>query len=194
MHKVIRIIVFAKTSEEALTKAKELFEKELVPRPFDYGAFFDDNESTMSGKARWGSLPAVARADSNEGKQLIQDGIDATKRDFQDNITCIREVLSLYSDEEIWHQEILDKNKKMLEVIEEDDKRNKLFNLRMFKHFCFKLGDYYDGWLYGNDGELINDEEHLKNVLDKWKTLYEAKKKDPYKGLDVWVIPVDIHQ
>lgn len=196
MHKVIRIIVYAKTSKEALTKAKELFEKELVPKPFDYGAFFDEDKSTVSGKARWGSLPAVTRADSKEGKQLIQEGMRATKQDFKDCITPIREVLNIYSDEEIWHKKILDENKKMLEVIEENnDKKDKLFNLEMFRHSCFKLGDYYDGWLYGNDAELINDEEHLKNVLSKWRCIYEERnEKNPYKDLEIWVIPVDIHQ
>lgn len=189
MHKTIKMIVFAKTGKEALAKAKKTF-KSLVPRPFDYGSFFDGDDK---GK---GNPPAVVRADSREGKLLIFEGITATKRDFEDCLSRIKEVIENYSLEEIWHEKILDKNKKMLNVIEEKNVENELYNLTMFRHYCYKLGDYYDGWLYDNDGELINDEEHLHNVLNKWECLYKEKKEkeNPYKDLEVWVIPVDIHQ
>ena len=71
MHYVIRALVYADTPEEALQKAKyDVFEKLVDPEynsGFDYYQTFDNEGSCVSGRGRWGDLPAVMRADSKEG-------------------------------------------------------------------------------------------------------------------------------
>lgn len=45
-----------------------------------------------------------------------------------------------------------------------------------------------------DDGGGITDSKHLKNVLEKWKTLYEDEEKEnPYKNLKIFVVPCDVH-
>lgn len=193
MHKIVRLIVYAKTKEEALNNAKKLLDERLVPRPYDYGTFFDEEDSVMSGKARWGNLVPVAKADSPEGADLIKDGIEFTKDEFTGNLDRVREMINKYSNEELWKQEVLDPNKKMLEVIENENERKGVsFNLHMFRYFCHCIGTYEDGWLYDHQGELIHDDDHLKHTLEKWQNC-EGVKTDEYKDLEVYVVPVDVH-
>ena len=48
--------------------------------------------------------------------------------------------------------------------------------------------------LYDNDGSAINNREHLKDALGKWEHLYEKEMKaNPYRELNTYVIPADVH-
>ena len=46
-------------------------------------------------------------------------------------------------------------------------------------------------WLYDNDGSGIRTRHHLDNALTKWPDLDYTS--EEYKGLDVWVVPADVH-
>ncbi len=196
MHQVIRIICYADTSEEARGKAENILNRLCGEdgQPFDYGTFFDE-ESSASGKSRWGNLTPVCLADSKEGKKLIDDGMKATKNSFMETIKSIREMINFYSDEELFDGELKDTKKKIIFSLE-DKKDENLNKLSMFKYFCSCLGQYEgtEIFLYDDDGEGIDNSKHLKNVLNKWKTIYEDEgKENPNKDKKAWVIPCDVH-
>jgi len=196
MHQIIRIICYANDKREARERAEEILNDNLVGdnRPFDYGTFFDDDTSTMSGKGRWGYKPSVVLVDSKEGKKLIKDGMKYTKESFIEKIKEVRKMIEFYNNEELFEQKVIDVKKKIIESLEDKKDTN---NLSLFKHYCSCLGEYRGSniFLYDNDGEGISDSQHLKDVLTKWKSIYgiENKEKDKYKGLKVYVVPVDVH-
>lgn len=188
MHRVIRIICYAKNKKEAREKAEEILNENLVRNgePFDYGTFFDE-DSSGSGKNRWGNLPVVALADSKEGKKLIDEGMKFTKDEFIKNVKEVREMINFYSDEELFEENVVDVKKKILESLQ--DKKDKVsLGISFFKHYCFCLGEYKgtDIYVYDNDGEGIRTTKHLKSTLNKWNSAN-------YKDLKVFVVPVDVH-
>lgn len=196
MHQVIRIIVYAEDKINAREKAETILEHNLVGEngePFSYGTFFDDDSSTMSGKARWGNLPSVVLADSKEGKKLINDGMKFTKNEFLENLKKVREFIEKYSDEELFEGENLDSRKLIIKEL--SDKKEK-DDISMAKYYFLCIGQYTGShiYLYDNDGSGIRDNKHLKNVLEKWNSLYDKEgKESPYKNLKIFVIPIDVH-
>ena len=188
MHHVIRMIVYAKTKKEARSRAEKTFNERLVPR-FDYGTFFDD-ESPMNGKSRWGTLPPIELVNSKEGKKLINEGFKVVVKEFMDNLKQMRKMLEKYNDFELFEGEILDKNKQILEELEDEKDKGLagLTNPYWFSYNCLKIsrGD----WLYDDDGEAIQTSKNLKRVLTK-EYCEDKDKKD--KDLKVWVLPVDVH-
>lgn len=174
MHRVIRAIVYAQNKDEALSKAKGVFEGLCEDRIFDYHTTFDTAGSSMSGRGRWGNITPIARVDSEKGKKLVDEGMEATKQEFLKNIKIIRAVL---------------KKKTNTELFQND------YDKKMFRHRCYVLGQYrgYSVWLYDNDGTGIRTPSHLKNVLNKWACLDKEGKENPYKGLNVYVVPADVH-
>ena len=193
MHHVIRFIVYADDKKEAMEKAVSALNQlvEWGTDSIDYGTFFDDDKSTMSGKARWGNVPVCVKASSKEGKRLIKDGMDATERDFKETIKELREMLKKYNDDELFQKEILDKNKQMLQELEEKD--NSFEHPNWFHYQCYKLGK--EGvWLYNEESSSISSPKELKDVLDKDKKYYEGEgKENPNKDKEVWVVPCDVH-
>ncbi len=190
MHQIIRIICYAISPEEAREKAETILNENLVGedgQPFDYGTFFDE-ESSVSGKSRWGNLPAVVLANSKEGKKLIDEGMKATKDSFMESIKQVREMISFYSDEELFEGEVKDTKKKIIISLEDNKSSKAEQYLSLFKHFCYCLGQYEGTniFLYDNYGSGIRDTKHLKNVLNKWNNT-------DYQKLGVFIIPIDVH-
>lgn len=180
MHHIIRMIVYEKTKEKALERAKQVFNERLVGEnggKFDYGTFFDDDD----GSARWGNLPPVERVDSKAGKKLVDDGFKIIKKEFEENVSIMRNLMKMFSNEELFEGKIIDKNKEILEELEEKNELKD--NPYWFKHQCWKIsrGD----WLFDNNGEPIENTEDLDRVLRmEYCEDKEAK---------AWVIPVDVH-
>lgn len=176
MHMVIRTIVYASTKKEALSKAKEVFNGLCENQnPFDYFTTFDEENTKVSGKARWGNLPVVAKVSSKGGQKLVEEGMKYTYEGFCESLNSIRRNIVKFT------------NTQLFEGTEKDD---------MFRHRCHCIGKYRGGdiFLYDNDGEGIRSKRHLKDVLNKWNCLYEKQNKpNPYKNDDVWVIPADVH-
>lgn len=175
VHMVIRAIVYAKTRDGALDKAKAIFDGLIERGTFDYYTTFDDTTTKSSGRARWGRLPTCIKADNRKGKELIEQGMKFTKEEFMRNIKEVRKALNEETNERLFER-----------------KTNDYF----FKSRCHWIGMYEGStiWLYDDNGCGIKDDEHLKNALSKWKCLNENKgKESPYKDLDVWVCPADVH-
>lgn len=199
MHEVIRAIVYPHNEKEALDRARDIFENLCGRRgqPFDYFVLFDE-DSPMSGKNRWGNLPVVARADSPEGRKLISDGMQYTRDEFMENMAQIREALLVLSDEELFTEELRPSSIAARAFDEATNRKKFSFTYLpgMIKHFMYHAGEYIGPsiYLYDDNGSGIKTPEHLSGVLSKWKCLYEDQgKENPYKDLDIFVVPADVH-
>lgn len=107
MHQIIHAIVDAQSRDDALGVARGCVFDRLVgatvesSAKFDYYVTFDEEGTHVAGKGRWGELPIAARLDSDEGCELLARGWNATKEEFERNLTEVREALASLSDEEI---------------------------------------------------------------------------------------------
>ena len=197
MHQIIKAILYANSEEEALDKDKAIFENLCGDgQAFDYYTLFNE-DSPVSGKARWGNLPVIARADSLEGKQLIDEGMQATRDEFMENIAHVREGLNNLTDEELFREE-LGPGAIAAKAFDESNSKTDTFayNAHMIKYFMRGAGAYTgpDVYLYGQYGEGIRTPESPNNVLNKWRCLYEDEgKENPYKDSDIFVVPADVH-
>ena len=197
MHMVICCLVYAPNKEEALTKAKGVLDRLCGEHdePFDCYTTFDNEGSPVSGKGRWGNLPAVVRADSPEGKKFIDEGMKATRDEFMENMRRIRRGLDNMTDDDLFSEELVSHDARAKKVF--DPKPDAFdYNPRMIKHLMHSAGQYVgpEIFLYDNDGSGIRSPKHLKDVLNKWPTLYDGSgKENPYKFFHTWVIPADVH-
>jgi len=198
MHMVIRALVYARDEVEALERGRSVFNDLVEQGVFDYFVTFDEDGKGVSGRDRWGNLPVAVRADSKAGMELIREGLEATWGDFLENIRYIKNYIESVAIEDIFE------GKKMGDF--------EHFGTG-FRYACYCIGQYAGPhiWLYDQDGEGIRDTHHLMNVLEKWKSIYEdltdndakrlsqwdwekgTKKENPYRDLDIWVVPADVH-
>ncbi|MDS0296677.1 hypothetical protein [Halogeometricum luteum] len=112
MHMVIYTLVEASTQKDALATGKTVFDRLVGADPhssavFDYYVCFDEENTTVAGKARWGDLPAAAPVDSDGGQALLDQGWEATKEEFERNLERVKEAIDDLSDEEIMRDEDL---------------------------------------------------------------------------------------
>ncbi|WP_158059539.1 hypothetical protein [Halorussus halophilus] len=150
MHLVIYALVDASTEDEALAAGKSAFATLVGSRyaPFDYYVTFDEEGTTVAGKARWGDLPTAARLDSPAGEELLEVAWTATEREFERNLKKIRDGLSEFDDEEIMR------------------------DTDLVRHACYALGAYRGPavHLYTETGDGIRDAVHLEEVIDRLET------------------------
>ena len=109
---VIYALVEAPTENEALATGKTVFDHLVGADPhasavFNYYVTFDEEDTSVAGKARWGELPTVAPIDSDDGQDLLNRGWEATKEEFERNLDRVKEALDELSDEEIMRDEDL---------------------------------------------------------------------------------------
>ena len=96
MHQVIYALVTASTTDEALSRAADVFDQLVGTAPhteavFDYYMTFDDDSTTVAGSARWGDLPVAVPVASEDGRELLERGWQATTREFERNLERVRE-------------------------------------------------------------------------------------------------------
>jgi hypothetical protein len=106
MHKIIYALVEASTEDEAVAAGKQAFDRLVGVRPpsgavFDYYVTFDDETTSVAGKARWGNRPTAAPIDSEAGQELLDRGWESTKTAFERNLKRVKEACNELSDEEI---------------------------------------------------------------------------------------------
>lgn len=164
MHYLIKVIVEAKNEEDALLSAAEGAEKMTDP---EYGGDFDWHN--MEG--RWGTSKAY-HLNSDEGKKLLREGMENTRREFNEAIKTVRYMLENFSEDDIF-------NNKFPHV---DELPEGIHYLSRWQ-FTRAAGDSNSCYVYaphGNlwGGKIANDKE-LEVVLKGNKNL--------------WVVPIDFH-
>jgi hypothetical protein len=171
-----------------MTKAEELIERLCNNQTYDYGTFFNEKDSTVSGVARWGKKEPCALVTSKEGKLLIDEGMRWQRNEFDEKIKALRKDLERYDDDDLFEGEIQDDRKKIVEKLEQKGENPFLEALSTFRYLCNCIGTSYHGdvFLYDQDAQPINNNVDLKTVLNKWG---DEKLKDK----KVWVIPCDVH-
>jgi len=154
MHQVIYALVEASTEEDALVTGKTVFGRLIGAGPhaeavFDYYVTFDE-ERTGAGKARWGDLPVAALVDSDDGRELLEHGWQATKSEFERHLDRVRAVLMAFSDDEIMRNEDL------------------------ARHAFHEVGAYEGPsiYLYDQYGNGIRDPDQLDRILDESDALW----------------------
>ncbi|WP_396614053.1 hypothetical protein ACH9L7_19890 (plasmid) [Haloferax sp. S1W] len=155
MHMVIYTLVEASTQNDALATGKAVFDRLVGADPhssavFDYYVCFDEENTTVAGKARWGDLPAAAPVDSDDGQDLLDQGWEATKEEFERNLERVKEAIDELSDEEIMRDEDL------------------------ARHAFHQVGAY-DGpsvFLYDQHATGIRHREQLDRILEESEDLW----------------------
>ncbi|WP_135806926.1 hypothetical protein [Halorussus marinus] len=155
MHMLIYSLVEASTRDEALATGKTVFDRLVGASPhadavFDYYVTFDEADTSVAGKARWGDLPVAMPVESDDGQELLERGWDATKSEFNRNLDRVREVLEELSDEEIMRDDGL------------------------ARHAFHQVGAY-DGptiFLYDEHGSGIRHRNQLDRILDEGENLW----------------------
>jgi hypothetical protein len=158
MHMIIQVITPASSKEEALDSAKCVFDGITGEgKPFDYYTTFDEEGSAVSGKGRYGNVPAVLKVKTKAGKAMVAEGFAATKEEFLSHMTRVREALKKYSDEEIFEEK----------TTRSIPKEESTF-LFLVRHEMYNVGKY-DGssvWQYDQNGSGIRSRKDLDGALD----------------------------
>ena len=165
MHYLLKLVVKGENEKEAMANALDDAE-ELVNRG-DYDWF------TMDG--RWGESKPY-RVNSETGKQHIEDGMSAHRRDFDSAMKHIRYMMDNYSDDDIYNENFGDYRGKLPEDV---------WYLSKWQ-FYGASGDKNGPYVYALDGNIwggyLEKEGDVKHVMDK--------DSDSNK---LWVVPVDFH-
>jgi len=194
MHALIGAIVYARSKKEALVKAKSVFRQLCGEgKAFDYFVTFDE-DSPLAGRNRWGNYSVVAKADSQEGQDLINKLMGATRQGFMENMERIRKALEVLSDEELFTEELSDQTKVLMALGGRAWRFE--YSPSMVKADMRSAGSHRGPGihLYDQSGEGIRTPRHLSNVLTKWDELYKGRQEEnPYAKLEVYVVPADVH-
>jgi hypothetical protein len=176
MHTVIYALVPAKNQKEALSKADGVFERLTGDnRPFDYHQMFDTEGTSVSGKGRWGNIPAARKVSSAAGTKMLQEAWGYTQQEFNDNLDHIRNAMK-YTNAEIM-------NECPTGVARGQDNP-----LMLVRHRLYNCGQYEGSniWLYDSDGSGIRTQRELDNVINN----YGHPLPD---GEELWIVPADVH-
>ena len=167
MHQIILCIVYAEDEEEALERAKKIFDEVINEGEYDYYSTFDDTMAVQ----RWGKIKPVMEIMEKEAIELLNEIWEAYIDDLKRALTNIKTSL----------------NKNSFDELIED---------REFRHECYIVGAYSGAYvrIYDNEGEGIRTLDHLRDAIEKWKNLYEKEEvTNPYENLKVFIVPADAH-
>lgn len=106
MHQIIYVLVRSKDNSQsaALYQAKSALDTIVHERSngFDYYTTFDNKDSTVSGKARYGEKPTVTSLDSEEGSEMFEEAKQNQWQHFQDAMDTLRKHVNEDSDYQIY--------------------------------------------------------------------------------------------
>lgn len=172
---VIRGLVHGKSPADAVATAKQEVFRPLVARgTFDYYVPFDADGRGVAGSDRWGDYPVVARADTDDGRNLIEDGWRYTVQEYKDSFDTVEEFLDNHERTAFW----------------EDGDVHRQY------HYAFhKIGEYEGPhtYLYDEAGQGIRDHGHLQMIENAYEDLIDETMDNPYRDQDLYVVPADVH-
>lgn len=106
MHMLLRILVPGVDEDDALGAATSALDTltgigEYASMVFDYYTTFDDDSSPSSGPNRFGEYPAAMSLRSKQGREFLDEGMQAQVSEFKQAMFRIRKNLASLSDEAI---------------------------------------------------------------------------------------------
>jgi hypothetical protein len=171
MHQLIHGLVYAESPDDALTEARyDVFTPLVEKNLFDYFVTFDQDGLGVSGKDRWGELPAATPAESEQGQELIQRGWEATVDEYRRSFDRLQDFLDDHEPEEFWN----------------DGEVHGEYVLDFHR-----IGQFQGPatFLYDQNGDGIRDKAHLEQVENYWEDLETQQ----YENLNLYVVPADVH-
>jgi len=184
---LIAFIVYAQNEDEAYAHAEKLVNELCSVDIFDYYLSLDDKD------AQW-SLPRVMRADSPEGKRLIDQLMNATWREFKEHITILRNLFEVFSDEEIFEEKPSELASLALSIKNDKRLEDRLSGASYYLHSCSRYACSHASYLFNHDGFPIMNRKALNSALSKWRDLFEEQgEENPFADLNVYVVPFDVH-
>jgi len=176
MHMLIRGLVYGDDRDDAVARGKAaVFEPLVRDGVFDYYVTADQDGRGVSGTDRWGDYPAAEPADTDDGRELIEDGWDATVSEYETSFERIEDFLEDHEYSDLW---------------EDTD-------AHLDYHHAFnRVGEYRgpNTFLYDQNGTGIRYRGHLEQIYE------EAPNVEDYGGDDVsvreqdlYAVPADVH-
>lgn len=166
MHRIIYAVVIADNANDAVGMAEDIFNGLC-------GGGGEPFESYEIGPRT--KLTRVCRADSVKGRVLLERAMTQQKEVFMYALKKMRELVATVEDEDLW----LYSSYPDLDL--------------GIRHIAFELSMHNSSTvLYAEHGERIETPRDLEDVLSKWKCNY-AGRDNPYKDMDVYVIPALAH-
>jgi hypothetical protein len=99
MHMKPAVLVFAEDEEEAISKAKGIFEGLCEnERPFDYYEIFEIDK----GVGNWKQGEKAYVQGTPEFEEIVKTRMDYTKNEFMRNIKEVRKALKAKTDEQLY--------------------------------------------------------------------------------------------
>lgn len=145
MHYLINLIVTAENEAEANEQAHRLLDDLVECGDFDW--YNDDPNSS-----RWPNCWKPISLTSEAGTSIVTEAMDYQLSEFKDSLTAIREMLSSYSDEQIFEEQ---------------------FAAGASQHYLSRYeftraGGYHSGIgnLYGGGYGMIMNHSELRRVLE----------------------------
>lgn len=164
MHMLIRSLVYADNENEALAYGKGAFDQLVWDGVFDYYKTADMDGDGVAGTDRWGDYPEAVPAESDEGRELIENGWEYTVEEYERSLDQVEGFLDGHDREELW----------------EDEAAHMEFSYPFYKVGQFEGSSTF---LYDQHGQGIRHRGHLDRVLEN---------EYDYEG-DVYVVPADVH-
>ena len=172
MYLIIRIIVHAKDKEEAWKMGEDALNKLVKREIFDCFRTFE-REDRNGWKGDWAHLPPMLLANSPEGRHFIDVGWQYTVEGFTEAFEQVKLAVQYLSLREIMERTYP-------EDLPEDIKKK--INILSMQVYFDELGlnSGYPKYLYHDDEPILSKSE-LEFALK------------PDEGLNVYVIPADVH-
>lgn len=174
MHMLIRALVSADAPDAAVETARcDVFQPLVDRRTFDYYTTFDEDGDGVSGRDRWGDYPPAARLTTPAGRELLEDGWDATVAAYEAGFDRVETFLETSEPVDYWT------------------------DLGTFWHYqdAFTAIAEAEGphtYLYDQGGFGIRHESQLPAV-DANANCYHETTETAHPDGDLYVVPADVH-
>jgi len=194
MHQLIHIVVHDReTPEDATAVANTLFEGRDAPLrgPYDYGRAMGDPD------ARWRDdysdevrETGAIRADSDRGREEIEDSWQSTKAEMCRDLAVLREAFdTIEDDEELLNDPIVEADVEEwdpLGLFQGEDDRAETYN-SWVRRAMYNIGSYRGPtyYLYEEHRMAVRTPHEYRELCDDLDSLNENER--------AWVVPMDVH-
>lgn len=193
MHKIIGVFVYAYNKEDAMGKARNVFDRLVNMDIYDYCTTFEVESLESTGRGRWGDITPVMDVDgedNEEARKLIEELFTGMWNDFIHSVNKLRHLLDRFTNEELFEESMTESSRVEIKL-SGDSERDEQFHLTLFPTYAHRLSRYpcesSDVRMYDQDGETIENRSQLNQVLGKWGNAVDIADKRTY------FVPADVH-